>query len=311
MNGYIGVTDAKWFEHLRALNAPEEINFWQPGGKVRFQQLVEGEPFFLRLKAPVNAIAGFGYFAGHSFLPIWLAWESFGENNGAGSLDELKKRIGRYLDKSGGNIATHQIGCIMLASPVFFPRNQWIPQPIDFPINQPSGMKYSLESGEGKRVWDACRERAAAQAGSMRVAEAPARKGEWPGYGAPQLVAPRKGQGIFRVAVTDAYGRACAMSHEHSLPVVEAAHIKPYSDHGPHSVANGIALRADIHRLFDQYYVTVTPDKIIRVSPRLYKDFGNGRHYKALDGQPITVPPNPRDHPGPEFLRWHNERFLT
>jgi hypothetical protein len=48
-------------------------------------------------------------------------------------------------------------------------------------------------------------------------------------YGAPVLVPPRLGQGAFRVAVTDAYGRSCAVTREHSLPVLEAAHIQPYA----------------------------------------------------------------------------------
>ena len=61
---------------------------------------------------------------------------------------------------------------------------------------------------------------------------------------------------IFRVAVMDAYARACAVTHEHSLPALEASHIQPYAKNGPHDVRNGILLRADLHRLFDQGYVT-------------------------------------------------------
>ena len=33
------------------------------------------------------------------------------------------------------------------------------------------------------------------------------------------------------------------------MPVLEAAHIKPYAKGGEHDVANGLALRTDIHRL--------------------------------------------------------------
>ena len=62
-----------------------------------------------------------------------------------------------------------------------------------------------------------------------------------PRYGAPQLVSPRLGQGIFRGAVMDAYGRACAVTQEHSLPALEASHIQPYAKDGPHDSATAFS----------------------------------------------------------------------
>ena len=32
MKFYLGVTDTNWFNYLRSLYNPEDINFWQPGG---------------------------------------------------------------------------------------------------------------------------------------------------------------------------------------------------------------------------------------------------------------------------------------
>ena len=61
-----------------------------------------------------------------------------------------------------------------------------------------------------------------------------------PRYGEPVLVRPRLGQGAFRVVVTEGYGRACAVTGEHSLPVLEAAHIKPFDAEGPHDIRNGL-----------------------------------------------------------------------
>ena len=79
-------------------------------------------------------------------------------------------------------------------------------------------------------------------------------------YGEPRLIQPRLGQATFRIAVLDAYGRACAVTGEHSLPALEAAHIRSYAESGPHEICNGLLLRADLHRLFDTGYVTVTPE---------------------------------------------------
>jgi putative restriction endonuclease len=64
----------------------------------------------------------------------------------------------------------------------------------------------------------------------------------------------------------DAYGRACAVTQEHSLPALEASHIQPYAKDGPHDVRNGVLLRADLHRPFDQGYVTITPEYRLEVS---------------------------------------------
>jgi hypothetical protein len=73
-------------------------------------------------------------------------------------------------------------------------------------------------------------------------------------------VRQRLGQGAFRVLVTDAYERRCAVTGEKALPVLQAAHIRPVTKEGTHQLDNGLLLRSDIHALFDQGYVTVTPD---------------------------------------------------
>ena len=109
-------------------------------------------------------------------------------------------------------------------------------------------------------------------------------------FGAEYLTRGRLGQGAFRVLVTDAYERRCAVTGEKTLPVLEAAHIKPYALQGPHRVSNGILLRSDLHKLFDLGYITVTPELKLEVSPRLKTEWQNGREYYAHHGQPLTGP---------------------
>lgn len=130
----------------------------------------------------------------------------------------------------------------------------------------------------------------------------PAEASEHGRFGSPQWVAPRLGQGGFRIAVTEAYRRQCAVTTEHSLPVLEAAHIRPYADDGSHEVTNGLLLRSDIHRLFDRGYVTVTPDYRFRVSSRLRDEYQNGKIYYALDGRQILLPERPEDRPSRDAL---------
>ena len=189
---------------------------------------------------------------------------------------------------------------------IFFPPELWIPQPTDWAARNLRYKRYDLTTGEGARIWNACLERAAGLVVRRHpmVREEPAR------YGDPVLVTPRLGQGAFRVAVTDAYGRACAVTREHSLPVLEAAHIVPYAQGGLHDVSNGLLLRSDLHRLFDLGYVSVTPKLQLEVSARLRGDYDNGRTYYPLQGVELTTPSRIVLQPDPKFLSWHNEHVF-
>jgi putative restriction endonuclease len=149
---------------------------------------------------------------------VRLAWEAFGEGNGAATLDAMAARVGRYARESSGQ--AHRIGCIMIATPVFFADDDWIEQPRDWRPNIVSGAGYDLDEGEGRRIWGKCLARSAAVSGTQRPLAARVGEPESPRYGVPQLVRPRLGQGTFRMAVTGAYGGTCAVSREHSLPVL-------------------------------------------------------------------------------------------
>jgi putative restriction endonuclease len=63
------------------------VNFWRPGGRT-FSALRSGEPFFFRLKSPVNRIGGVGLFARYASLPVWRAWEVFEQANGTRDEEE-------------------------------------------------------------------------------------------------------------------------------------------------------------------------------------------------------------------------------
>jgi putative restriction endonuclease len=214
---------------------------------------------------------------------------------------EIRRRM-RYV----GTERAIEIGCIVVVNVVFFTRAQWVPQPRDWPVRNLRPMRYDLDRGEGARIWAECLERTASYQGTPQehvgvLRETGAR------YGAEMIVRPRLGQGAFRVAVTDAYERACAVTGEHSLPALEAVHIKPFALDGPHSVSNGLLLRADIHRLFEQGYVTVTSGYRLEVSQRLRADFNNGKTYYPLHDTAVALPTLPRHQPDPALLQWHNE----
>lgn len=305
---YVGLTDLNWFEQLSADPTIGEVNFWQPGGSQLFRALRPGELFLFKLHSPLNFIVGGGVFAHASLFPVSLAWEAFGRGNGATSLDEMRARIGKYRRQTIQPGHDYTIGCRLLEQPFFFPRHQWIPVPASWSPNIVVGKSFEAENGDGRYIWDAVQDRLPYAIGA---APAVAIGVEAPKYAPPRLIAPRLGQGTFRIAVTDNYERRCAVTGERTLPILDAAHIRPYASDGTHDVRNGILLRTDVHRLFDLHYVTVTPEGRFEVSARLKQDFDNGRHYYELHGREVRMPRQPFARPSREALVWHSDRLLA
>jgi HNH endonuclease len=315
MRGFVANTDYDWFTFLRSIEPPiDEVNFWKPGSETSFKALTPGEPFFFRLKSPRNAIAGFGYFAHFSFLPVSMAWDVYGIGNGAATYGQMRERLLRIrnrFDMSTDPRQDFRIGCVLINEPVFWKEADWVRMPSDWAANIVQGKTYDLSAGEGQRIWLEALARSVPSAHApvtSRIADRPIAGG----FGEPLPVRPRLGQRSFRIAVLDSYGRRCAVTNERTLPALEAAHIREYHDFPEHSIDNGLLFRADIHKLFDTGYVTVTPDYHFEVSRRIKEEFENGRDYYALHGAAIRLPQNPADRPLAEALIWHNEeRFLT
>jgi len=199
------------------------------------------------------------------------------------------------------------IGCLAINEPVFFPPDEWVPVPSDWRREIVSGKTYDLTQGEGRLLYERCLEHAAR---APIADQATAQEQLEDRYGPAQLVRPRLGQASFRLAVIDAYDRRCAVTGERSLPVVEAAHIKPYSVGGEHEVRNGISMRRDVHRLYDLGFVSVRPDHTFAVSRDLREQYENGRVYYALEGQRLRVPVDDAEQPRADLLEWHYDEVF-
>lgn len=303
MSVYVYPTDLEWFQFLQLRIPLDEVNFWQPGGTIEFRRLQPGELFLFRLKSPINKIAGGGIFSYATLFPISGAWEAFDENNGVHSFSELFNAISRYRSRNGAAHTTvdTQIGCIVLRNPFFLAEHNWIPTPADYHLNLVQGKKFPLESETGRSLFKWGSMQLASQ---VPVVSEPAPS---PVYGDPTLIRQRLGQGAFRLIVSDAYSKRCAVTGEKTLPVLEAAHIKPVSNGGEHRIDNGLLLRSDLHKLFDLGYVTVTPTGEFRVSPKLKETWMNGRVYYDFDRLLIRRPLREDQSPSRQFLEWHND----
>lgn len=299
MKYWVGVTDNTWFSFLARIQ-PDEVNFWHPGGRPPFTQLVPGSPFLFKLKRPHNHVAGGGHFVKFTTLPLSMVWDTFEEKNGAATREDFERVIRPLMPDPSAK--DPDVGCTVLTAPFFWPEFEWIAVP-DWPRSSVRGGYYDSAAEKGAHLW--------AQVSARTNAEfvaADASLSSTSRYGEPRLVKPRLGQGGFRVVVTDAYKRRCAITGETTLPVLEAAHIVPYAADGLHHVSNGILLRSDFHKLFDMGLVTVTPSLRVRVSSKIKESWFNGKAYYRLDGQSLaSLPDAAAERPDPAFLRWHNE----
>jgi putative restriction endonuclease len=312
MNFFVAVTDYDWFLLHASKSRVEEVNFWRPSSGAPFKALRTGEMLLFKLHAPRNFIVGGGFFTRFIQLPISLAWEAFREGNGVRSLSEMRDRIAKYRRPPIAPTENPSVGCILLAEPFFFSEANWIPIPSDFSLNIVQGKGYNSKDGTtGQALWEAVTERLSTLASaSPDPGPATIAAVENARYGEPMLVRPRLGQGTFRVIVTDAYERRCTITGERTLPVLEAAHIKPYGSGGPHVPENGLLLRSDLHTLLDQGYMTVDADQLkVVISSRIREEFENGRDYYQLHGRAIRLPRDTSSLPSREYLAFHNSLF--
>jgi putative restriction endonuclease len=312
MKAFIAVTDSDWFEFLSRRPDLDEVNFWRPGGSASFKALSLGGPMLFKLHWPDNFIVGGGFFASFSRLPVSIAWDAFGVKNGAPNFPEFRARIERLKKIKPNPREDYQIGNIVLQDPFFLPRERWIPPPADFLPTTVQGKGYKLTESPGRELWqDVMAARATQRRAVFERPDVPSDsiEIEGPMFGEGQRGRVRLRQGAFRVMVTDAYERRCAISGERALPVLQAAHIVPVASGGQNRLDNGLLLRSDVHTLFDRGYITVTPEhRILVATKRLKEDFDNGEPYAPFHGTMLHAPGSKGDRPSPQQLKWHNER---
>lgn len=259
-----------------------------------------------KLHAPLNYIVGGGYFVRFSALPPFLAWKAFEKENGTDSFDEFCQRLERYRGRNSIDGA-YQVGCSILTEPFWFDESDWIPVP-EWSNSIVSGKRYYTDTEVGAKLYrDVLDRLPRSHRHEATETNVPVEVSDTQRY-AEYRTKHRLGQGAFRILVTDAYQRRCAITGEKTLPVLEAAHIKPFGQDGPHLVQNGILLKSDFHTLFDDGYITITKDHKVEVSQRLHNDYGNGKDYYRYHGQSLLILPGQANQmPSKEYLEWHNE----
>ena len=310
MQFWVAVTDNGWFNHLAALN-PDEVAFWHPSGQ-GFGAVPPGSPFLFKLKKPNNHIAGFGNFSINAKrIHLRTAWDAFREKIGAPTFEVFQLQIAKAKGETASFDYDPEISLSVISQPVFWPREEWITPPSDFLSGIQKGKVYSMYAEPGATIWQEVRARIEGVGYELSGSTIREVIGDAPALGKEYLRRARVGQGAFRMMTIENFGHKCCVTGETTAPVLQAAHIKPVSQAGMHSIRNGLLLRADVHILYDQGLIGIDHAYRVRVSPRIKEMYLNGRVYNSREGQQLHSLPTAKElRPDPELLDWHMDTIF-
>lgn len=290
----IAPTDFDWFDRVRTGPLGKFVNFWTPT-PWQVKGFHEGDRLYFMLKAPVRKIGGYGSFVRYIEATANEAWQLYGVSNGVDSERELVAKISRFAEKRSKTFSFSDnpiIGCIELTDVVTFDDTHFI-KPEQYGLSFPRQvvkLKYFQVADPIATYLDKSKEESPQFA---LVAGEPSKK--------PAMRKDRKGQSKFRLDTLQSYGRRCCISGDGIEELLEAAHIQPYINEHSNHPQNGLCLRVDLHRLFDDGLITITEDMTVQVSAKLAKTT-----YEGLSGQKIRLPIDKNHFPSVTAIKHRN-----
>jgi len=294
----IAPTDLDWFETIRGSFISRTVNFWTPT-PWSIRGLHSGDRLYFMVKAPVRKIGGFGIFVRYVEMTTSQAWSAYGLTNGVANELDLVRKVQGFAAKRSEffePVSDPIIGCMELRN-VFAADddNSLIPEHYghSFP-NQVVKLKYFSDP---YNLADKFKGLASSTA-SFELVQGHATK-------RTTSRKDRSNQPQFRWKILNNYGFRCAVSGEMLQEILEAAHIQTYIDERSNHPQNGICLRVDLHRLFDEGLIAISCEGKILTSSSLH-----GTGYAALGGISIQKPDDPRFHPSESALEFHRHNVF-
>ncbi|SMC95081.1 HNH endonuclease [Pedobacter nyackensis] len=295
----ISPTDNNWFYYLKKNNFNSTVNFWTPT-PWNIKGLNKGDKFFFMLKAPIRLIGGFGEFVEYKNLTAEQAWIEFGFRNGRDSKQNFIDSIQKYIDSNSKkfgkktiNANTYTIGCIILQNCQFWENEE-------FKQLDKDKIKFSSQIVKLKYFDDALN----MLDPSSLIERFHPLKGQRENLFTQ--VNGRIGQERFKSAVLKAYNHRCCISGDPTPELLEASHIQSYLNINSNHIQNGILLRIDLHRLFDNGLLYIDEEYTIHISSVLKNDY-----YYSFCGKKINLPTNSKDYPSVEALKIKRNDFRT
>lgn len=118
----------------------------------------------------------------------------------------------------------------------------------------------------------------------------------------------------FRIEVVAAYDYTCALTGHRLLTIdagsiVDAAHIRAFSDSRNNDPRNGVALTKNMHWAFDEGLWTVDKEyRILVATSQFAESCPDGRLLSEYDGTTLRLPTDQARWPDPEYFAWHRRR---
>lgn len=291
----ISPTDLNWFQQLRTDGLQGNvINFWTPT-PWNISRLKSGDNLYFMLKSPIRKIGGYGKFVEYKNMKASEAWKAYGRDNGVEDLTHLIARTAGYASKHSKNpvLPNPEIGCILLTEPVFFDNDNFVTDKslgVNFP-NEVVKIKYFDEQ-----------EKIVVQKVDIKVESSFGLIDSGKSTRKQLTQKERKGQASFRKNILHVYNGACAITGIKQKEVLEAAHIQTYINEESNHIQNGICLRVDIHKLFDNGLLGIDSNYRVVISSLLATTA-----YKKIKGKKIKLPKDKSYYPSLKALGYHNK----
>jgi len=293
----ISPTDKNWFEFLKGSGLNSNANFWTPT-PWNIRQLHRQDRLYFMLKSPIRRIGGFGEFVEYKNLTAAQAWNEFGFRNGRSSRQEFIESIQSYIDenseKFGGqpiNINSYEIGCIVLTNCEFWDDDYFID-----PVNLNIDFAFQVVKIKYFNEYDPFIQEQTERDDFNLVNE--------PREDLQRITNVREGQSEFKGKILRAYNNTCCITGESIPELLEAAHIQEYRNRSSNNVQNGLLLRVDIHRLYDNRLIFIDRNFVIHISNLI-----TSPQYTQYHGKTIALPDLVNQRPSVTALEARRNEF--
>lgn len=250
------------------------------------------------LRSPIRKIGGYGEFRRYQELTASAAWAQYGRGNGVSSSAELAAKVRGFAERrSALPVAVDPlIGCVELGGLLLLPDDQFVDLTRTshlFP-RQVVKLKYFRDPDE-----------LATQVGGVATSSPFVLvSGK-----ADRRLAFRKdrpGQAAFRKAVLANFKNRCCITDEAVTGLLEASHIQPYINPASDHPQNGLCLRVDLHRLYDDGFIDIDVTGRVTTSSKLA-----GTSYAALHGTTARLPTSSSICPSAAALAFHRSSVFV
>ena len=264
----VAPTDVNWYEFQKRNGFADYINFWTPSDW-RFKALKPGGKLVFKLKGPGDYVGGYGSFVEYKYQTLEMTWNEFGRRNGIEDKDTFIAAIGGY--KKYSKYQEPKCGCIVLYDVVYFDSPLKLSDySIDFDLHTVKFKTYNTAFPF---------ERIEYRQDDFSLVDQTKKKKK------VQSVTDREGQGEFRAEISRAYCHKCCISGESMPELLQAAHIQDYINKESNHVQNGLLLRIDLHKLFDNGLLYIDDEYKVHISPLIKSE-----DYRKFEGQRIALP---------------------